>query len=1381
MHSLAAANDTINWISDPPGGGRVLICECVHVSNVADQRLSKNRNRKWHSNGNANALLVDNDTVAKKMKAMPPAIIPWEIMIPITFLLLLFLFHSSHAAAVHVHAARRGSGISERLARSPDSDQIQHWKLAFSDDLAPSGRSRRLPKAVSCRWALNELCLRHVSCRELWTLFRRNCAVDAQNHCRMGNKNDCWQSFEGISWTGLGTCTCAGNNSDCHWIRLQTNYNKCIYELNNDAGWHVQLATAAQFSSRAEERVGEEEEVQRESVAVDTWTEERHHQHQWRAEEWENVRKKEEEENKETKQKAGAVEAGQGVDEQIKKERVEEEKRKMEDKERKRKEKQREGIEETQKKRNEEERRRRIEKEEQRKKRYEEERKRRWREEQRGKEENKAEERRKQVKAVERNGVEEKQMKSMESSEKKRMEEKQTEGRERHQAVTMASRRTTPTANNRAVYQTLGGRNDSQQHQPSIRSQTFKAGQAATAEESSSSTTSGAGGNMHKTKKQKMLAPEDAKKQIQHIITTTVVPPLQRPNFLPTAESQRLVTQAEQPPTTTTASWHWTTTTTTSAPTTTFAPKKSNVLMQHEHPPASVTGTEASSASSISINGSSSSTSSSCPAVLSLCDKDEPCRWHMSELRIKCGERSGACGLQRRRRAQCVQALHRFVQFVHAPLAQALVFCTCANDDANCRNAMFPFLHECLDEENWTQSLSGAIAISQPQWTCTQTMKLCRSESDCRRRLSSLRSACPIASSPHNTSVAQCAASSLSACRAALSATRGSWLDEACACPATAEEGTSCAELAESKWPGHPCVEMVRQDFNEQLRNGQIHLKTPAYPWHSSLPSAPADRHVFVHVGKLGGKGAMALGEEVTVPPSTEHIKETSSWTTKAGNRKPPTSSTTVVPKTALEENNNNNGTSSRPEGQQKTEVNNGDDHLVHIERKLNGVGQKKEVYEWAEDQEAQKLEEDDHDGEDESQKPNNNGTEIGLAKQKTVTKNGTEEWKMFTERLQEEKEQERKTVPERLQMNRNVLKTNGGTLRTAQSNKTGLKVHQIRPHRRQKTTKTTIKPLLDPEALQHFVTQKPPSEGESCTTRNVDGEWIAHYPDSVFRQYDDWAGRCSSWCECKLNGSMQCHQLGCVADVLCEARHTTIGFGQRLYLEDRGACQCHDGRFICDTSELMPELSAGLYITMGYSKAELDLIRQNVPKPVLERSGLISQSTSFAKDLAARLQFALERVLPEQTKCRVVLLEHFAQEEVLLMQLQWFGMEPNTTSSKNNVISSSTSNNKNDNSKPKWHSGKWEKLCAPYVRELEQNFLLERADRYQLLLSTIKQIRVIDLLEGLPQAFSSSSSSRAAPLGGLFVLIRSLSPEGSMLIIVQILFSLLIQLCTFW
>ncbi|KAI1713650.1 GDNF/GAS1 domain protein [Ditylenchus destructor] len=113
------------------------------------------------------------------------------------------------------------------------NNRIQKWKTELSSDLAEF--SRVLP-AVSCNSALHDLCLQHISCRELWKIFRQSCVVDAQNQCQMTNPNDCWQSFEGISWTGLGTCSCFDNNSDCHWIRLQTNYNKCIYELSLTMG-----------------------------------------------------------------------------------------------------------------------------------------------------------------------------------------------------------------------------------------------------------------------------------------------------------------------------------------------------------------------------------------------------------------------------------------------------------------------------------------------------------------------------------------------------------------------------------------------------------------------------------------------------------------------------------------------------------------------------------------------------------------------------------------------------------------------------------------------------------------------------------------------------------------------------------------------------------------------------------------------------------------------------------------------------------------------------------------------------------------------------------------------------------------------------------------
>ncbi|CAD5220686.1 unnamed protein product [Bursaphelenchus okinawaensis] len=123
---------------------------------------------------------------------------------------------------------RSHKDANKRTTRSPNSDKIQQWRNELSYQL-PSQLTAL--SQVSCNQALHEVCLKHISCRELWKLFRETCTVDEQNVCRMTNRNDCWQSFEGISWTGLGNCSCTTNNSDCHWIRLQTNYNKCIYEI----------------------------------------------------------------------------------------------------------------------------------------------------------------------------------------------------------------------------------------------------------------------------------------------------------------------------------------------------------------------------------------------------------------------------------------------------------------------------------------------------------------------------------------------------------------------------------------------------------------------------------------------------------------------------------------------------------------------------------------------------------------------------------------------------------------------------------------------------------------------------------------------------------------------------------------------------------------------------------------------------------------------------------------------------------------------------------------------------------------------------------------------------------------------------------------------
>lgn len=199
--------------------------------------------------------------------------------------------------------------------------------------------------------------------------------------------------------------------------------------------------------------------------------------------------------------------------------------------------------------------------------------------------------------------------------------------------------------------------------------------------------------------------------------------------------------------------------------------------------------------------------------------------------------------------------------------------------------------------------------------------------------------------------------------------------------------------------------------------------------------------------------------------------------------------------------------------------------------------------------------------------------------------------------------------------------------------------------------------------------------------------------------------------------------------------RCSVAAFGERLYVEGRGACLCQSGAFICDTSEKLVELEPGLYVSLGFSKAEVELIREKVPKAWLEKSGFLSPASSVAKDVASRLQFALERVLPkvgrrtpggqrtlQDVLCRVAIVEEHTFDDVILLQIQWYGRDRFA-----------------NDTEPHWHVGRLEKVCAPFVRQLEYNFLMEQADRYQLVLSTVKQMRVYDLLDGLPKSAAAS------------------------------------------
>uniref|UniRef100_A0A914RQW8 Uncharacterized protein n=1 Tax=Parascaris equorum TaxID=6256 RepID=A0A914RQW8_PAREQ len=214
--------------------------------------------------------------------------------------------------------------------------------------------------------------------------------------------------------------------------------------------------------------------------------------------------------------------------------------------------------------------------------------------------------------------------------------------------------------------------------------------------------------------------------------------------------------------------------------------------------------------------------------------------------------------------------------------------------------------------------------------------------------------------------------------------------------------------------------------------------------------------------------------------------------------------------------------------------------------------------------------------------------------------------------------------------------------------------------------------------------------------------------------------------------------------DGLCTAPLTKIEHGERLYIKDRGACTCQSGVFICDQPEDLPELGPdfieGIYILVGYSLDEVAMLKENVPKGVLERSGFVSEDNFVAHDIGSRLQIALERLMPYEVQCRIMFLEEFKSEGNIIFQMEWFGVNPRL----------------NETNK-RWHTGQAEKVgfvCSPYVKRLADGISRNEAVRFQLVLSTIKQIRVLDRLDGLPDSAMLISS----PSFQLLFLLLNLS-----------------------
>ncbi|KAK6749838.1 hypothetical protein RB195_002071 [Necator americanus] len=253
------------------------------------------------------------------------------------------------------------------------------------------------------------------------------------------------------------------------------------------------------------------------------------------------------------------------------------------------------------------------------------------------------------------------------------------------------------------------------------------------------------------------------------------------------------------------------------------------------------------------------------------------------------------------------------------------------------------------------------------------------------------------------------------------------------------------------------------------------------------------------------------------------------------------------------------------------------------------------------------------------------------------------------------------------------------------------------------------------PTTTTTFITHAPPP-AEGCNAKDASGRQIFVHIGSVIRRYVDWSGRCSSWCECLAEDQLSCERLPCLEDGRCEAPLATVDFGERLFLRDRGACFCESGTFICDLPEEMPEVYPGLYLSAGYSTTDIDMLRSEIPSDVLERAGFLSSDA--ATDIAGRLQIAFERILPKDLQCRIVLMPEMSEPGSAFMRIEWFG--------KNEAL---------NHTKTQWHTGWAEKACSAYVMKLSDYFSLSESPRFQLVLSSVKQLKVLDYLDGLPSS----------------------------------------------
>ncbi|CAJ0937760.1 unnamed protein product, partial [Mesorhabditis belari] len=700
---------------------------------------------------------------------------------------------------------------------------------------------------------------------------------------------------------------------------------------------------------------------------------------------------------------------------------------------------------------------------------------------------------------------------------------------------------------------------------------------------------------------------------------------------------------------------------------------------------------------------------SSCPDAMQRCEADGGCRWHVAELSVRC--RSDTC-----KRQECSMALQRFASYVPRPLSEPLMFCHCAAHDERCLQQQSLFYPKCL-----------YMPAETPR-TCSQLVIECSMSVRCNQLRTSIASVCPVTKGI-------CATDNLDHCRQTLLYSRGSLLEAPCFC---AISDIECLKHQNAMIPNNPCIEKAMMDYSKLMgymspsnkmytetnrvivqekeernlqdefemarrrneTNRQVKLKPTKAPPRTTakVMSKEEEEEKEKEEEEEEEEEEMAVQKPPTQHPHRKAPKTTPAlelfeeiYVTKADTQLDPTNIDWIKNKHNL----------WKPIVQEKEEEkreNEMNDREKEREKQRLRTQQRLEQMRANENKKKAQNEEIDRKKKDDESENSMD----------TFLKQKSDKDKRVKEKGEPVKgsDDEEVVVKDAEKLQKTIVRQKSQRSTTAAPILNHLFTSSEMPPWVSSTATTQPKPT-------EYMTIAAPVNEDKCSIKDANGKELYVHVGSIIRRNLDWAGRCSSWCECVNVEEMICERLPCHADIPCEAPLTNMDFGERLYLQGRGACMCESGVFVCDTPEQLPELQSGLYILAGYSLADLEMLRKEIPQEVLSRAGLLS--TDVGKDIASQLQWALERRLPEEMKCRIVMLEKYSYDGNAFYQIEYFG---------NNIFQNDTRNI--------WRSDGMEKMCSPYVRQLVEGFALNESPRFQLILSSVRQLRLVDLLDDL-------------------------------------------------